>query len=223
VVRELVTDELIPTLRYRPSTGAALPFSAVFRESVAVAGVKTQLVSSWRHQRFVPFGTASSGRAVQVTMESGHGAAETQVFGVVDAGPRLAANVRFFGFTSSTGLLTLPELLPGEDLFALGPDGSTAFAADVAAFGMAHSLMLVPTGRVLVSEHVRQVVGSDWLTLRFQRINDSLQGMAPEAYRFASPATAFEVADLPAGEYRVTVGQSVFSVIVSPGGFTVLE
>lgn len=223
VVRELVLDELSPNMRYRPATGPALPIGSVFRETLGVAGVKAQLVSSWRHQRFVPPLAMDNPRLLRVGGEFGAAVAHAQVFGVLDTGPRNAANVRFFGLTSNAGLLTLPDLLPGEDVLVLGVDGASAFVNDESLSSPLVPVTLTAPGRVLVSESVRNAVGSDWLALRFQRSSDSLPGLAPEAIRFASQASSFEVAGLPAGDYRVTIGSSVFSVSVAPGGFVVLE
>lgn len=223
-VRELVLDDFAGLPRYRPAVGAPKAFSSLFRTLQPVPDSSAQIASAYRHQDF-PLGTAASTtspRALRVADDVDRPIAGAQVFAVGAVGPRGAAAPRFLGFTSAIGVMSLQAVQSGEGVLVLGADGGTALLPEPLSGPPNVSVTLQPAGRVLLHESLR-VDAPSVLPIRFERLDATLPGMAPMAFRFASGSTEWLVGDLPPGQYRAHLPGGSRDVFVPAGGFVVMQ
>lgn len=193
----------------RPAVGMPLAFDAVFQQLQPLSGTNVAVASNHRFQRFsmVPATVGGSGPLLTVLdPQYGRSIGGAQVFATRRTAVRGQVEVRFLGFSNGNGTLAL-ELEPGDQGVAvLAPDGSVGFS-DAIANGDNLDLLLQGLGRVSVDPGLRPLAssGEHVATLRFERLDPVLPGQVHAAVRFASAATNWEVGEVPAGTYRVTV------------------
>lgn len=200
-------------------------FSDVFRSVQPLVGTNLEMVSVYRHQRFqvVPPVDPAQSQVLRVRDSLFRAVAGAQVFAVDQAGGPGRAEVRFLGFTSPIGVLSLEPVRDDGDLVVLAPDGSVAFVAEPQQSGPQVIATVQATGRVLLHENLRPTDGSHSVMVKFERLDDTLNGLRPYAVRFASDLNGWEFTDLPPGVYRAFAHNQVHTLTVPPVGFVVLD
>ena len=211
----------------RPA-GQPVALLECFRPLQPLAGSNVRLVNSYRHLHFEaqPIANAASSQALHAIDELNWSVAAAEVFAVSRTGPRDSVDVRFLGFTSLNGVMSLAALRPGEDVVVIGRDGSIGWVHDPAAQGQTVDVRLRATGRALLHPSLRPAATANdqVVTVTFRReLDNVLPGLQPVVVRFASEANGWEVRDVPPGRYRVTVGVLTFSIEVPSGGFVELQ
>lgn len=217
----------VPALpSYRP-VGEPVHHSLRFRGPLLSPGhYDLRLAASYRHSQLrVPAFPNATGQPLRVLDESGKTVEGAQVFAVAPSGPRGLVDQKFLGLTSSLGVVSLEAMdNSGDDVFIIGPDGTTARVLAQDLVGSV-TTTLVRCGRVNLHESLRPAPGSqqDVVRIEFERLTPEVAGMAPVAVRFASSATDWEVGDLPPGVYRARIGEWVRDVTVPTIGFAILQ
>lgn len=223
-LRQLIVSAVAGGTTYRPSEPSSAELATVFRELDPIQGTAIEVVRSFRHQKFAASptsGTSQQTLGVQDVMGRGLVA---QVFAVSGTGPRGTANVRFLGFTSSTGRLVAGLSSTDDGLVALTEDGSVGMASFNAAVTGLITMTAVGTGRAMLPAALRPPTSAGGLLeLRFRRVDTSLPGLAPKTVRRVGSVTGWEAGDLLPGEYRVGIGSSEYLVTVPSGGFGIIH
>lgn len=234
MVRKLVLDDLGGVPRYAPIFGPWKPLTTVFGPLQAVpdsstdANVRFEVASSYRYQHFLTGVPPGSGRALRVLDAFGVGVVAAEVFAVDPAGPRGSAQVRFLGFTSNAGALSIASRTSTEGLTVVCHDGGTAFltpdALNATTSGTVDATVQRP-GRVLLHQSLRPALTAPYrlVTVEFRREDASLPGMDPVVRRFASDVNAWEIDDVPPGEYGAYIQGVKRPIVVSPDGFVILQ
>ncbi|MCC7397714.1 MAG: zf-HC2 domain-containing protein [Planctomycetes bacterium] len=234
MVRRLVLDDLSGVPRYAPVVGPWKPLTSVFSQLQAIpdsssdANVRIEVASSFRYQHFLTGASPGSGRALHALDGFGVGVVAAEVFAVDPAGPRGAAQVRFLGFTSNSGALSIASRTSTEGLAIVGHDGGTAFVTPEALNASAAATVSVTVqrpGRVLVHQSLRPSPMAPYrlVAVEFRREDASLPGIAPVFRRFASDVHAWEITDVPPGEYGAYINGVKHAIVVPPDGFVILQ
>jgi hypothetical protein len=218
--------------RWEPGSKPDVTLSLVFRPAEDIPGTNLRLASGARHHVFATGGSSSAGassggashRALRVEDAHGRSVAGAQVFAIDATGPQDTADVRFLGFTSTTGATSLEPVRTQGEICVIGPGGSFAWLPDPRDGTGLVRVAVADPGRVLLHPTLRPAVGSPnrVVTLRFERLGASLSGLAPVLHRFAAEGSGWEVDNVPPGEYSVTAGQTTRVVEVPSGGWVEL-
>lgn len=205
-------------LVYRPQQGAPRPFDVAFQALQPLLGSELWVASSCRFQRFRASATQSTTGTILSLSDAGTGrsASGAQVFALRPTPARSVGSPRFLGLAPASGTLCL-DLESGETgVVVIGVDGSLA-ATMVSQSGDAIDLQLLACGRIQLDTGLRSGDGS-LVALYCERLDAPLRGMQSSFVRFTGPMQAWEVGDVPAGRYLVTVSGQSIQVEVPSGG-----
>lgn len=209
---------------YAVGPGPWLPEAAVFRTKDNVPGTELRLASSYRHQTC---GHAAQENGLLVTaVETSRwsGLDRAQVFALSPSGPRGSGQARFLGFTSPAGALAV-GLTPGENaVLVIGPQGEVAIEDALLLPGSNYTVYVRETGTLRLENLPASPLGLVPLsqTVVLEQVAPAF-GLKPRLTRFTCQALGWEVPDLPAGTYRVRVGELERTVQIQPGAVTVLR
>ena len=225
-VQEMVLSQVAGLPRYRPSP-EVLPMSTVIRPVQAVAETDLRMVYTYRYQQFeaTKVENAVTGQALRVIDREGRSLERCEVFAVAQSMCREQPEPRFLGFTGATGVLSLGAVQEHEDVFVIGPDGSTGYVERPVGQGQTITVTTTSTGRVMLAPDLRPDPGDLQQIVAIELHRDSqevLTGMQPVAVRFVGSATSWEAGDIPAGHYIAYVGGQAIPVVVPETGFVEL-
>lgn len=201
-----------------------VPFASVFVPLQSVPGTDLELASSHRCKsiQVAPNENPVANQVLSVKDALGRTIGGAQVF-AVDGGS-VQPNVRFLGFSSSLGALSLEPVRDSGDVVVVHHDGSIGIvplpSANVGVPTIDAELR-VP-GRVLLAAPLRPADGR-MVAVRFERLDPLLPMVQRFAIRLASDATGWEFQDLPPGTYKVHHHNELHTLQVPSGGFVVLD
>ncbi len=226
MLRDLVMDEVVPLPQYRLSQHLPMPLGSVFRALQAIPDTGgAEVANGYRHQRFSLRNSDENGdlRVGRAADGFGRPVGGAQVFAADATGPRGCVDSRFLGFTAADGSFPCGSLSDNSDLLVIADDGSVGLYRNAGSASVP-VVPLLSSGRVQLGDSLREEsVSGGFMTIRFERLDATVDGMRPVAVRFVSAATAWEVGDLPPGSYRATLGSTVYHVVVPETGFAVLH
>jgi hypothetical protein len=139
-------------------------------------------------------------------------------------GGTVQPNVRFLGFSSELGALSLEPVRDSGDVVVVTVDGAISVVPSPSSQSNVVTIeaYLQPTGRVLLAPPLRPADGR-MVAVRFERLDLPLPGVHRFAIRLASETTGWEFQDLPAGTYKVYHHGEMHTLVVPSGGFVVLD
>ncbi|MCK5945111.1 MAG: zf-HC2 domain-containing protein [Planctomycetes bacterium] len=227
MVQPLVLDQIAGLPRYRPD-GPPVDLRRRFRQLQNVIGTNMRLAHHYRYENIEvqPIENVVSSQALRVVDEFGRTVEGCEVFAVAQSITRLLPDARFLGMTNAAGVLSLGNVKTHEDVFVIGPAGGVAWVSRPGSLGLAVSVTLQASGRVLLDESLRPDPANpvQQRALIFRRDGaEVLNGMRPVAVRFAGVANSWEVSGLPPGHYWVELDQQVYEINVPSQGFVRLE
>ncbi len=224
LVKQLVPSQFAPGSLVYGTALTPVPMASVFQPHSPLAGTDLEIASTHRcrHIQVVPNENPVANQVLSVKDPLGRTVGGAQVF-AVDGG-QVQPNVRFLGFSSELGSLSLEPVRDSGDVVVVGADGSLAVVPRPSAqLGVATiDATLHPPGRVLLAPSVRPANGG-LVALRFDRLDLQLPNMQRFAIRLASESTGWEFQDLPPGTYKVYHHGELHTLVVPSGGFVVLD
>lgn len=224
LIKQLVPSQFSPGSLVYGTALSPVPMASVFQPHSPVAGTDLEIASTHRcrHIQVVPNENPVANQVLSVKDPLGRTVGGAQVF-AVDGG-QVQPNVRFLGFSSELGSLSLEPVRDSGDVVVVGADGSLAVVPlPSSQLGVATiDAALHPPGRVLLAPSVRPTNGG-LVALRFDRLDLLLPNMQRFAIRLASETTGWEFQDLPPGTYKVYHHGELHTLVVPSGGFVVLD
>lgn len=227
-VRPLVSGGLWgspPLERFYPAQN--VPIESCFGPLDNVPGTDLYIGASYRHQQFAVAPAPNAGNGITMVVKDGLGRplSGAHVFAITPTAPRMRAETRFLGLTTSQGVISLEPVRYQGDLAVVSPDGSVRFVAQPQEAFPLVDATLEATGRVLLGPSLRPdpIDGAQVVRLTFRRQFEELQGIEVFSERFASEATGWEFTGLIPGFYMVSVDGVTHPIDVPAGGLVVLQ
>lgn len=203
---------------------ALKPFSQVFLPVQLLAGTDLELANTHRCKNIqvAPNENPVANKVLSVKDALGRTVGGAQVF-AIDGGT-VQPNVRFLGFSSELGALSLEPVRDSGDVVVVAADGAISVVPSPSSLSGIATIdaSLLPSGRVLLAAGLRPADGR-MVALRFERLDAPLPGFHRSAIRLASETTGWEFQDLPAGTYKVYHHGEMHTLQVPSGGFVVLD
>jgi hypothetical protein len=207
---------------YTPHT--PVPASTVFLSLQAVPGTDLEFAGSHRckHIQVAANENPVANKVLSVKDALGRTVGGAQVF-AIDGGT-VQPNVRFLGFSSELGALSLEPVRDSGDVVVVTVDGAISVVPSPSSQSDVVTIeaYLQPTGRVLLAPPLRPADGR-MVAVRFERLDLPLPGVHRFAIRLASETTGWEFQDLPPGTYKVYHHGEMHTLVVPSGGFVVLD
>ena len=222
-VKEMSASSMAGTTPvYTPHT--PVPASTVFLSLQAVPGTDLEFAGSHRckHIQVAANENPVANKVLSVKDALGRTVGGAQVF-AIDGGT-VQPNVRFLGFSSELGALSLEPVRDSGDVVVVTVDGAISVVPSPSSQSNVVTIeaYLQPTGRVLLAPPLRPADGR-MVAVRFERLDLPLPGVHRFAIRLASETTGWEFQDLPAGTYKVYHHGEMHTLVVPSGGFVVLD
>lgn len=224
LVKQLVPSQVAPGPLVYGTALQPVPLVSVFQPMAPVTETDLELASSHRCRQIqvIPNENPVANQVLSVKDQLGRTVGGAQVF-AVDGG-LVQPNVRFLGFSSELGSLSLEPVRDSGDVVVVAADGSLAVVPlPSSQLGVATiDAPLHEPGRVLLAPPLRPADGR-MVAVRFERLDLPLPGVHRFAIRLASETTGWEFQDLPAGTYKVYHHGEMHTLVVPSGGFVVLD